>query len=193
MNRLAHIALLPLLALSLALTGCDSDSEDDTPVEERILGTWEVTSASARVNTGVFGTVSVPVLDASSSGSISVSFDGSGFTFRVTGPIGVDAELLGFGMVTVLEDGETVVNEGTYTIAEGGQQLRLTTTEVNGETIPASSVAVDFELRGGDTLALTVENTPEGREAIESLLGEDFPEELLDLIEGGETTFNRAN
>ncbi len=193
MNRFAHIALLPLLALSLAFAGCDSDSDDGgLTIEERLLGMWEVSEASVRVST-LLGTIPVPVLDASDSEAVSISFmSGSRFAFTLTGP--VEAEVAGQNFV-ILEAGQSTTNSGTFEVVENGEQIRFTTTEIDGQTVPVpGSAEATFELRSGDnTLALIADNTPEGQEIIAFLFGDALPEELLNTIEGGEATFSRAN
>lgn len=188
LKRFSCIALLPLLALSLAFSGCDSGS-DDIPIEERLLGAWEVSAASVRVST-LLGTIAVPVLDADDSEAVLITFEsGNRFSFRITGP--VQAEVAGQTFV-ILEAGQSTTNRGTFEVVENDEQIRFTTTEIDGQTIPASSADVTFELRSDNTLGLIADNSPEGQEVIALLFGDALPEDVLDAIEGGEATFSRV-
>ena len=183
LNRLPHIALLPLLAVAL-LTGCDSN-DDETPDSERIVGTWTATRANIDVDSGTpLGTISVPVLRTSDEGEVTMSFDAGGdFTFSVTGPI--NAEFF-TEEVVIVEEGFSETATGSY-ILQGDQQIRF---GVDGTFDSAFNVAYDFD--GDDEFDLSVENTEEGRAVLAFLLEGQVPQEVIDALAGGSITFERA-
>ncbi len=189
MNRLRHLALLPLLACVVAFTGCDSE-EDDRSAEERILGTWTATNVSVRVASPL-GAVPVPILEAGDEGAISISFEASNaFVFTVEGPL--EATVIGAGTFPLLADGEGTTNRGTYGFVEDDEQIRFTVTETDGQSVPETSFNVAFDFSGSDAFTFSLDASDEGREALAFLLGDAFPEEVFELIEGGQARFERV-
>ncbi len=199
MNRLSHLvlphlALLPLLALSLALAGCDSD-EDDRTAEERLRGAWQATAVSVTVENPVpvpgVPTFALPIFAAGDEGAISLSFEtGNAFAFTVEGPL--EASATGVGTFPLLSDGEGLTNAGRYEVVGEEGPIVFTVNQTDGQPVPATNLEVAFDFRGDDAFVFTLDNSEEGRAALAFLLGDAFPQEVFDAIEGGEARFERV-
>lgn len=177
MNRLLHIALLPLLAIAL-FAGCDAN-DDETPDSERIVGTWQ--ASEARVNTPVPG-VHISVLDASSADQVRLEFDeGDHYRLIVDGTLEIEVPQVG---ETITIQGGT--HTGTYQLV-ADERIRFTTDGVTG------SIAIDYSFRGTNELNLSVENTEEGRQVIALILGLEADSPVLNLIAGGTLSLRRSS
>lgn len=177
LNRLLHIALLPLLAVAL-LTGCDSN-DDETPDSERIVGTWQ--ASEARVNTPAPG-VHITILDASNADQVSLEFD-EGDRYRMIVDGTLEIEVPQVNETITIQGG---VRQGTYQLV-ADERIRFTTDGVTG------SIAIDYDFRGDNELNLSVENTDEGRQVIALILGLDASSPVLDLIAGGTLSLRRSS
>jgi hypothetical protein len=179
------LLILALLLPAVALFGCDTES--DTPASERIVGTWNVTSANVEVRFNEnLPSVTVPVIDANDQAQM--RFTDGRYRHDVTGPI--SATVAG-QTLTLVPDGQSAVATGDSTISEDGD-VRFTPDPVVGE--PAVTGASTFRFSGDDRVNLSVENTDEGRALIASLLGND-PQLafVLDAVAGGSASLQRAD
>ena len=182
LRRLALI--LPLLAGSAFLAGCDSNDGDDLTDAERIVGTWDAVSANVDV---VLETPIGPVTDSvplqlEGEGEIVLTFGADGaHTFRAQPPINADVPVV--GTVGVFQ-GDTPVNlRAQYVVDADARVLTLT-----GDDGGALAFDVPYTFSGNDELRFVLESN----DLILALLADSGADPLVaEAVRGGSMTLAR--
>ena len=163
--RLAFV--LPLLLASAFVAGCDSDGGDERTDAERIVGTWDATTASVRgeAPSPVPGGSPVPLtipLTLDGKGGIEMRFNADGsFTLLAQGPIGASVPLL--GPTEVVPAGPPVTLPSAYVLDENAREIAFTGTQTGAVTfdVPytfSGNDRLNFELESGDLIVALLTN-----------------------------------
>lgn len=187
LNRLLHIALLPLLAAAL-LTGCDSN-DDDTPDAERIVGTWQAERINATTRVGL----SVPVYEMGTGDEAEFRFSGDGdegplFFFDFEPAEGSALAIPGTDIEIPLFP---VRLAGSYQLDEEDRTIRLRTDSLFSSSTYEVDATLGYRLSGNGNLELIAES-PETLALIVGLETDDATiEALASVVTGGSLSLRK--
>ncbi len=187
-RRLTHTGLafvLGLAALGLAALGlaaCDT-AETTRADAERIVGTWEGESVSARTTVGV----SLPILDLSASGDVTrFTFGADGSYAFLFDPADGRALTIPQTNVSIPLD-QTVSFSGTYSLDDAAHTLTL-----SAGSLPAN-VTLGYAFSGDDALSVLAED-PETLLLLVGAATDDATIQLLaSVVTGGSIRYARSN
>jgi hypothetical protein len=188
-----HLPLALAALAVVALPACDlfGDGGTDQPHAELVVGAWDATSASVRVDVGPTN-VSVPVSDLAASG------DEQRFTFEADGDFTFRFDPDDDRRITVTYQGTTyidiplpdgpVVLSGTYELDEDAEEIHFST--VAGQSADDFHLAYGFG-SGGSRLELIAED-PQTLARLIGLAGDDY-EVFAQYVVGGSLTYGRLD
>ena len=188
-----HLPLALTALAVVALPACDlfGDGGTDQPHAELVVGTWDATAASVRVDVGPT-TVSVPVGDLAASGDEQrFTFEADGdFAFRFDPDDARTIRVVYQGNVVFevpLPDGPVTLN-GTYELDEDAGEIHFST--VAGQTADDFHLAYGFG-SAGSRLELIAED-PQTLARLIGLAGDDY-EVFAQYVVGGSLTYGRLD
>ena len=183
------LRLVALLSV-VALAGCDeADPADTRTDEERIVGTWDASTANVRVRGLPFG---IPVADLANAGDVQT------FTFRTDGTFTFLFDPAEGRRVTISYQGrdyvsfpldQTVNLAGTYTVDESADRIALST--VAGQTADDFRLGYRFAGSTGTSLELIAED-PETLARLFGIANADAAR-VAEFVTGGSITYTSGS